>query len=110
MNAVAPIAEPRAVRFNATCFYPYRVTESGKTYPLVVDCASLKEAVEGAKVRCLHKEHLLIKEAGPNGVRLHLFAIRKKAAPRYVWEGHVQKRVQDLYAAPVCSFDAGVIS
>jgi hypothetical protein len=56
-----------------------------------------------------HKQHLLIRELGDRGVRLHLFAIKKKAAPRYVWQGHEQKRVHDLYAAEVCSFDGGVV-
>jgi hypothetical protein len=109
MNRLSALAEPRAVPFQAVTFYPYRVTESGRTYPLIVSCNSLKEAVEGAKVSCQHKEHLLIKEVGPTGQRLHLFAIRRKSNPRYVWQGHEQKRVHDLYAAEVCSFDGGVV-
>ena len=96
--------------FNAVCFYPYRVTENGRTYPLVVDCSSLEQAVEGGKVQCFHKDHLLIREVGPGGDKLHLFAIRKRSTPTYVYRDHDYQRQDRLYAAPVCVMDAAMLA
>lgn len=112
MNAVAQIAEPRAVPFRATTFAAFKVNESGRTYALgQVDAPSVKDAVNASvgKFALHHKEHLLLRETGPAGVKIHLFAIKRRSNPRYVWQGHEQKRVHDLYADPVCSFDGGVV-
>ena len=109
---LATIAEPRAMPFNtdARCFYPYRVVENGRTYPLIVDCASLEEAVERGKVECFHKEHLLIREVGAGKERLHLYAIKKRSAPTYVYRDHDYRRQDRLYAAPVCVIDGAMLA
>jgi hypothetical protein len=99
----------RAVPFSARCFYPYRVAENGRTLPLVVSCSTLEEAVEGAKVYCIHKEHLLIREIGEGVDRLHIYAIKRKSAPRYVYKDYQTHRQHDLYAAPMCVIDAGIL-
>jgi hypothetical protein len=99
----------RAVRLQPRTFYPFRVVENGRTLPLVVDCASLDEAVEGAKVHCFHKEHLLIREVGEGCDKFHIYAIKQKSTPRYVHRDHVTRAVRDLYAAKVCTFDAGML-
>jgi hypothetical protein len=122
MATLATAAQPSAMPFSRVTYYPYRVTEMGNTYPLIVDCGSLKEAVERGKVHCFHKDHLLVREVDNSGdhiperlgggtkVRLHLYAIKRKSAPRYVYRGHVQERVHDLYAAPVCVVDASMFA
>ena len=109
MTALAHEA-PRAVRFSPVCFYAYRITESGRTYPLIVDCSTLQEAIDGAKVQCQHKDHLLIREVSDQADKHHLFAIKRKSAPRYVYKDYQTTRVHDLYAAPVCSFDGRIIA
>jgi hypothetical protein len=100
---------PRAVPFNAVRFYPYRVTENGRTLPLIVDCATLEEAVEGGKVHCFHKDHLLVREVRDGSDRLHLYAIKKKSAPTYVYRDYGYHRQDRLYAAPVCVIDAALL-
>jgi hypothetical protein len=90
--------------------YAYRISESGRTYPVIVDCNSLEQAVDGAKIQCFHKEHLLIREVGNGRDRLHIYAIRQKSTPRYVHKDHVTRAVRDLYAAPVCSFDGAMLA
>ena len=103
--------EGRAVPFNADArtFYVYRVCE-GRTYPLVVDCLSLEEAIEGGKVRCFHKDQLLIREVGGGLDRLHVYSIKQKAQPKYVYRDYGYDRVNELYAAPVCTIDMRVLA
>lgn len=107
--ALATAPEPRAARFTATTFAAFRISE-GRTYSLgQVAGKSVDEALNGtlASKFADHKDHLLIRETGEKGVRLHLFAVRRKSQPTYVWEGHVQKRVHRLYADPVVMIDGG---
>ena len=107
----AELVEPRAVPFSPTTFHAFKVCED-RTYTLgEIDARTLEEARNGAVTRwaLFHKDHLLIRESGERGVRLHLFAVKRKSAPRYVWENHAQKRVFDLYAAPVCTIDGGAL-
>lgn len=112
-NAARPI--PYAV---SPVYLAFRLTDTG-TYPLgQVEAETLKAAVDAAKQRCFHKDRLLIREAGirlrqwADGAEevpfdnLHIFAVRQRARPNYVWEGHVQRRVQILEADPVCVIDA----
>ena len=114
MTALSAIAEPRAVPFQATSYAAFRICENGRTYKVDID-GYLLPTVEAARDAALigqafaHKDHLLVRETSDRGVKLHLFAIRRKSNPRYVWQGHEQKRVHDLYAAEVCSFDGGVV-
>lgn len=103
---------PRAVPFSAVTFAAFKVSETGRTYPLGdIDVGSLKNALNVAlgSFALHHKEHLLLRETSDEGVKVHLFAIRKKSAARYVHRDHVTRAVHDLYAAPVCSFDVGVV-
>jgi hypothetical protein len=114
MTALSTVQPIRPERMVATTFDAFRICEGGRTYPLgKVGAATLDEALAavltGSQV-ILHKEHVLIREDGPRGVRMHLFAVKRQAAPVYVWRDHVQVREHRLYAAPVCQFDAGVIA
>lgn len=103
---------PRAVPLRAATFEAFQIAESGRTYPIEgLVAGTLEDAkTQAVFLRALHhKQHLLIKETRQAGVRLHLFAVKRKAQPRYVHGDHVTKRVHDLYLAPVCSIDGGVL-
>lgn len=87
--------------------YPQRTYTHGEMLS-----TSLDEAVTEALTRKLydHKDHLVIREVGPRGVKLHVFAIKKKSTPRYVHKDHDTRRVHDLYAARLCTIDGGVLA
>lgn len=110
MKAVAPMEQSGAVRFSPVCFYVYRVTEAGRTYPLVVDCSTVDEAVNGGQLHCFHKDHLLIREVGEGVNRFHLYAIKKRSAPTYVYRDYQHHRQDRLYAAPVCVIDGAIFA
>lgn len=126
--------EPRAVPYAVVSYEAFRVSqgfERGKGFPLhgrtlslgIIEASTLDEAVAAALARAMidHKETLLIRETGTKLVRwastteerpfdlLHVFQIKRKADPRYVYEGHERKRVHDLYAAPVVTVDCAAI-
>jgi hypothetical protein len=109
-NQPAVVDEPRAVRFSPLCFYAYRVTEKGTTLPLIVDCSTLDEALNGAMVHCFHKEHLLIREVADARTRNHLYAIKKRSAPTYIYRDHEYHRQDRLYAAPVCVIEGDMLA
>ena len=122
MNAVTQLATPRALRYAHTSFRAFKVSQGshrgketplgGRTYDLgVIAADTLDEALNEALARggVAHKEHLVIQESGERGIRLHLFAIRKKSAPRWVMKDHVQRAVYDLYASPMCTVDGGIL-
>ncbi|HYI43700.1 MAG TPA: hypothetical protein VD768_08780 [Sphingomicrobium sp.] len=109
-------------------FEAFRI--SGRhTCPMgAVDATSLSDALAAVLIGEVsipqlieHKEHILIRETdrsaehiperlgGGTQVRLHLFAVRRKSTPRYVYENHATHRVHDLYAEPVCAIDAGAL-
>lgn len=104
---------PRLVKYSETTFAAFQIApDVGKTYAHgELEATGLNDAVNEALTRNLfdHKDHLLIREVGPKGVKLHLYAIKRKSAPRYVHRDHVTRRVNDLYAALVCSIDGGVL-
>lgn len=111
MNHLAAIAEARATPFQVTRYDAFKITE-GRTYRLgELDAGSLGEAMNAAvgQFAMFHKDHLLIRETGEGGTRLHLFAIKRKTNARYVHKNHVTRAVHDLYAAPVCTIDGDII-
>lgn len=103
----------RAIRYSETTYSAFQVSsDPERTYTHGEMLAtSLDEAVTEALTRKLfdHKDHLLIREEGPRGVKLHLYAIKKKSQGRWVYEGHVPRKVHDLYPAKVCVIDGGVL-
>jgi hypothetical protein len=114
---------PAAVPYSATSYHAFRVCQGhsghhdtplgGRTY----DYGRVEaDTLDGALTAALslpqvidHKEHLVIQEISERGVKLHVYAIKRKAAPRYVHKDHVTRRVHDLYAAPVCSIDGNLL-
>lgn len=112
--AVIPLAE-RAERFSTKTFAAFRLDpdrpgSAGPILPLAAE--TLEEAVNDAKTRCSHKEVLAIREADQlaGETRVHLFAIKQKSRPTYVWEGHRQVAVRELYPEPICVVPAEVLA
>ena len=128
MNVLASIPRDEAIRpdrmalttFDAFRIVPPKVSPFNTehafptTYSLgPVDAHSLDDALatvltSGQSIE--HKDHLLIRETGARGVQCHLFAVKRQAAPIYVWRDHQQVREHRLYAAPVCVIDGGVVA
>lgn len=109
----------RAVRYTETTYSAFQVgDDEGGKYPQrtythgEMLSTSLDEAVTEALTRKLydHKDHLVIREVGPLGMKLHIFAIRRKSTPRYVHKDHNTRRVHDLYPERVCTIDGGVLA
>lgn len=103
----APGAQP----YQTTHYAAFRLDER-RTQPLRVDDqSSLTAALNSVLPLCIHKEKLAIRETDDvtGKTVLHLYAIKRKSAANYVWEGHRQVRVQTLYAEPLCSFDGDVV-
>lgn len=101
----------RAVPFNATSHSAFQV-ESGRTYEITgLTAGSLDDALTQAiSLRAFsHKQHLIIREESDHGVKLYVYAIKRRAVPRYVHRDHVTKRVHDLYADPVCVIDGSAL-
>lgn len=112
MNLQAAI-EPQTRPYSPTSYSAFRIC-GGRTYAVDIDgyCLTTVEAARDAALlgqAFAHKDHLLIQERGDRGIKLHLFAIKKKSAARWVTKDHVTRAVYDLYADPVCSIDGGVI-
>jgi hypothetical protein len=115
MNAVTMTAADRTVRFTPKLFAAFRLDPQlpGRVFRIApFSAADLDEALNDAKTRCSHKETLVIRETDQlsGETRLHLYAVKQKSRPTYVWEGHRQVAVRDLYLEPVCTLPAEVLS
>lgn len=108
----------RAVPYVATEFAAFRIADMGKgsaqrTY--AVELADYPSSVADAANAALtaqafaHKDHLLVRESGERGVKLHIFAVRQRSAARTVYDRHVSRQVRDLYLDPVCTIDGGAL-
>lgn len=110
MNAIAGI-RPQA--YQRVSFEAWRVAE-GRSSPIEMrhGVETIAEAVRAAQPACLHKETLLIKatDAETGASKVHVFMIRQKA-PKWVHPAGelMPRRVQDLFADPVCVIDAAVL-
>jgi hypothetical protein len=94
----------RPARYSAIRYNAYRIVD-GRTYPLdMAPVTSLDEALTAAKLRCFHKDHLLIKATDEDTAetRLHIYAIKKKSQPTYVYRDFAYHREHTLYSEPVC--------
>jgi hypothetical protein len=122
VTAVTLTAE-RAHRFSPKLFLAFRLVESRngftgatgwKSYPVPLGDppATLDEAMTAATANCLaHKDRLAIRETDQltGATVLHLYAVKQKSAPRYVWKDHRQQAVRDLYLEPICSVPGEVL-
>jgi hypothetical protein len=76
----------------------------------LVDAATIDEAVAAAieASAFAHKEQLVIRETGPRGILLHIYAIVKKPDV-WVYRDYVQVREQRFGTKLVCLLDGGVV-
>ncbi|HEX5183622.1 MAG TPA: hypothetical protein VFW19_10785 [Allosphingosinicella sp.] len=108
-------SEPRAGRFATKTFAAFRIADDmpGRSYRLAFDGRprDLEDALNQTKVRCFHKDKLVIRETDElsTAVEFHLFAIKQKSRPRYEYKDHRQVAVRDLYAELICVLPAGVL-
>jgi hypothetical protein len=109
LTAVAQHAEP----YIETTYAAFQISDdTGRTYAIDgLDAGSLDEAMtQAVTLRAFqHKDHLAIRETGARGVKVHLFAVKRKSTARYVHREHVTRAVRDLYLAPVCTIDGAAI-
>lgn len=115
MSSAAPVVRPATERFSAKSFAAFRLDPErpGRAGPILPLAAqTLEEAVNDAKTRCIHKEVLAIREADEltGETRVHLFEVKQKSRPTYVWQGHRQVAVRELYVEPVCVLPAEVLA
>jgi hypothetical protein len=100
-------------RYIATEYAAFQISDdTGRTYEIEgLIAGSLDEAMtQAVTLRAFqHKDHLAIRETGERGVKVHLFAVKRKSTARYVHRDHVTRAVRDLYLAPVCTIDGGAI-
>jgi hypothetical protein len=109
----APYARP--IPYTGKAFAAFRVTEApARTYPVRITGTptNLDDALAESIGTFIFKEKLLIRETddATGKTTLHLFAIKRKSAPDYVWVGNRQERVNRLYAEKVCEIDGGILS
>ena len=115
---------PAAALYCATTYEAFRVgnvsaTKTPKWRTYVVDIAGyLLPDLEAAKNAALisqsfdRGDQLIIREIGDQGVQLHLFSIKQRSAPTYVPDpdSMTTKRVNRMYADPLCVVDGGVMA
>ncbi len=104
----------RADRYISTSYKAFRIS-SGRTYAVSLGGFLLPSVDDATNAALLaqafaHKDHLLIRETGPCGVKAHLFAIKRQSAPTPVYRDYVTRQEHRLYAAPVCVIDGGVFA
>lgn len=116
MNAPQIITAPssRPTPYTGKTFAAFRITDAPeRTYPVRITGtpSTLDQAVTESIGTFIFKEKLLIRETDEQTgkVTLHLFAIKRRSQPDYVWNGHRQERVHRLYAERVCSVDGAVL-
>lgn len=105
---------PRPIPYTGKTFTAFRVTESpARTYPVQITGtpASVDEALAQSIGTFIQKEKLLIRETddATGKTTLHLFAIKRRSTPDYVWVGGKQERVNRLYAELVCEIDGAAL-
>jgi hypothetical protein len=128
---LSPAARPGLYR--PTRYEAFHIShDTNRTYPVRLDVvvsytrdlqrrevpcpapATLQEAIDRALATSAfnHKDKLAIKatDATTSKITLHLYAVKRKSAPDYVWRDHVQYREHRLYVDPVCALDWAVLA
>jgi hypothetical protein len=106
------IARPRPQRLVHETFEAFRVKDSGEVFsdlrgnPTPIATAdTLKECADAATIQCSHKAQFVIRHTDQRTgeVVLHIFQVRQKATPTYVYSDYQTRRVQPLYSEKVAS-------
>ncbi len=114
MNQVILRDEPRAraTRIQSKRYEAFQISEFGRTYPKPIDPAeTLQDALNAAVVTCIHKDNLVIKEIDDQRgeVKLHIYAVKRKSTPNYVYRDHEYHREHRLYPELLCVVDGNMI-
>lgn len=108
------LAGVRFVPYAATTFTAFRLCPAlngpDRISPLgEIDAGTIDEALSktlagdrASSSGIFHKDHLAIRETDEAGTRVHLYAIKRKSAPRYEYRNYVTRPVHDLYAMKAC--------
>lgn len=114
MTAALSPSPTRTARYSPKRYEAFVIVD-GRTYPRTYPTAptSLEEARDRAAMMFgNHKDKLLIRETdeATGDVKLHLYAIRKRA-PSWVHPSgeFMPRRVEDLYPDPLCVIDGSVL-
>lgn len=102
------LIEPEELAPMRPTFTAWLVLASGKAHPLPADGATLNEALASALTGgCTHKSQVVIREHNPvkRETRLHVYAIKRRSAGRWVVRDHVPAKVHDLYPDPLFVLD-----
>lgn len=78
--------------------------------PIVTLADALTAALTGGR-SVNHKDKLAIRatDEETGEVTLHLYAIKRKSTPRYVYKDYQTRREFDLYADPICTLSGEVL-
>lgn len=108
------LLEPRAIPFNpgARAFEAFRLGEHGTRLLEPLQATSLNDALAETTSRwSWDRGHRLgIREIGPKVDRLHVYAARRKSAPRYVYRDYQQHREFGNWLELICTVDLNIIA
>lgn len=102
----------RPARMVHETFEAFRIKDSGEVFsdlrgnPAPIASAdTLKDCADAATIQCVHKAQFVIRHTDhrTGEVVLHVFQVRQKSAPTYVYADYQTRRVQPLYSEKVAS-------
>lgn len=99
MNAVTLRADLRAQPFAAETFEAFHLFESGELR-LMNSFPTFDDALQMATVSTLHKGKFAIRRTDTltGAALLHLYVVKQKSKPTYVYQDYQTTRVNQLYA------------
>lgn len=105
---------PRAVPFNpdARAFEAFRLDEYGTKLLDPLLATSLNDALAETTSRWSwdRGDRLGVREIGPKIDRLHVYAARRKSAPRYAYRDYQQHREFENWLDHICTVDLNIIA
>lgn len=63
----------------------------------VATAETLAVCVEAAKIQCAHKSQFAVIQRGSDGDTLHIYQVKQRSTPTYVYRDYQHHRVQPLY-------------
>lgn len=111
-EAVAVRAIARPGRLVEETFDAFRIKPDGDIYAdlrgnpePIVSGETLQQCADDAAIRCAHKAQFAVRHIDhrTGAVVLHIYQVRQKSTPTYVYRDYQTTRVQPLYAEKVAS-------
>lgn len=110
-DALARIEQPRPVPYSVKRYEAFNLGTSTRLLePL--DATSLADALAETVTRWSwdRGDRLALRELGDDIDRLHIYAVRRKAAGRKVWDGFACSVEHDRWPELVCAVDLNVVA